>query len=247
MHFRRFTIASVLICALLNVGCASKKPTFVMPVMIYKSPVAQSSSISAQTSSATSQAVTADPPSVLIEVPFAPQAPFANWDPLHEEACEEMSLIMVHHFLEGTPLSLDDAEKELQAMIAWEQKHGYADDVSIEQLGMIASHLYGYSVRVINDVTAENLRHELANGHPVIIPVAGRELQNPYFSGAGPLYHMLVVTGYTEDGFITNDPGTKRGEQYLYKTDVLLSAIHDWVGVKEEIAKGPKKALVIEK
>ena len=57
---------------------------------------------------------------------------------------------------------------------------------------------------------------------------------------------MLVVIGYTDDGFITNDPGTKRGEQYWYKTETLLDAIHDWTGVKEEIAKGPTNALIVQ-
>src|SRR3990172_1100789 len=35
---------------------------------------------------------------VLLDMPFLVQAPFAVWDPLHEDACEEASLIMVKHF-----------------------------------------------------------------------------------------------------------------------------------------------------
>lgn len=185
-------------------------------------------------------------PSVILDVPFAPQSPFAVWDPLHEEACEEMSLIMVHHFLQKTPLSLDDAEKEVQAMVAWHRANGYGDDVSSAELGEIAEALYGYKTRVLKNVTADTLRKELIAGHPIIIPVAGRYLKNPYFNGEGPFYHMLVVTGYTDDGFITNEPGTKRGEDYWYSTEVLMNALHDWTGVKEEIATGAKTALVVE-
>lgn len=184
--------------------------------------------------------------SLLIDVPFAPQSPFAVWDKLHEEACEEMSLIMVHHFLEGTKLSMADAETEVQAMIAWERDHDYADDVSSSQLGDIAKSLYMYHVRVLTNVTADTLRTELALGNPIIIPAFGRALKNPYFSGAGPFYHMLVVTGYSGDGFITNDPGTKQGAQYWYSSKVLMNALHDWTGVKEEIATGLKTAVVVE-
>ena len=34
-----------------------------------------------------------------------------------------MSLIMVHHFLEGTSLTREQAEQELQALVQWETEH----------------------------------------------------------------------------------------------------------------------------
>ena len=184
-------------------------------------------------------------PTVILDVPFMSQSPFAVWDPLHEEACEEMSLIMVHHFLSGKPLSPEDAETEVQEMVAWQTAHNYAVDVSVAELGAIAASIYGHSFRVLNDVTADMLRQELDLGNPVIIPAAGRALYNPNFRGEGPFYHMLVVTGYSEDGFFTNEPGSKKGGQYWYSTDVLMNALHDWTGVKQEIATGAKTALVI--
>ncbi len=247
MRLSSVTAIGLLFCSTLLGGCGTKKPSFQPPVVVFDSPSAQSSTASVTTSSMRSSEAKAPPASVLIKVPFSPQAPNANWDALHEEACEEMSLIMVRHYLDGVPLSSADAEKEVQAMIAWEHANGYGDDVTIAKLGDIAKALYGSHVRVLENVTADDLRRELAQGHPVIIPAAGRLLGNPYFSGEGPWYHMLVVTGYIENGFITNDPGTKRGEKYLYTKDVLLAAIHDWTGVKEEITQGQKKALVIEK
>ncbi len=152
----------------------------------------------------------------------------------------------MHHFLEGTPLSLSNAETEVQAMIAWESANGYGYDVTAAELGEIAKSQYGYRARVLTNVTADMIRKELAAGHPVIMPAAGRTLGNPYFSGAGPWYHMLVIIGYNDKGFITNDPGTRRGEKYFYATDVIMNAIHDWTGVKEEIETGGKTVLVVE-
>ena len=74
------------------------------------------------------------------------------------------------------------------------------------------------------------IKTAIAAGHPVIIPSAGRELGNPNFTGEGPIYHNLVIRGYTADGkFITNDPGTRKGEQYVYEQSVIMNAIHDWV------------------
>lgn len=239
-------------CAM--IGVSTEKPAFPEPTVIIDRPPLLvrssssliSSSMSSVSSSLSIAASSSRPESLLIKVPFAPQAPFANWDELHEEACEEMALIMVHHFLEGTALSMNDAEADVQSMITWERENGYADDVSSKELGDIAMALYGYRVRILTDVTADMLRDELARGNPVIIPAAGRALKNPFFSGEGPFYHMLTVIGYNDDGFITNDPGTKQGEQYWYSTEILMNALHDWTGVKEQIASGPKTALVIE-
>jgi len=185
------------------------------------------------------------PKSLLIAVPFSPQAPSANWDALHEESCEEMSLIMVAHFWEKTPLSRERAEEEIQALVQWEEEHGYPQDVTIEQLAAIAKQYYGLHGNVRADVTIDTIMEVLREGKPVIVPAAGRDLGNPYFSGEGPWYHMLVITGYDGNRFITNDPGTKRGENYIYRQDVLINAIHDWTGVKEEIRTGRKAMLIL--
>ena len=56
----------------------------------------------------------------------------------------------------------------------------------------------------------------------------GKALPNPYFRNGGPVYHALIIRGYTADAFITNDPGTRSGENFLYAYDTLLHAIHDW-------------------
>ncbi|MBI4122698.1 MAG: hypothetical protein HY462_01740, partial [Parcubacteria group bacterium] len=36
------------------------------------------------------------------------------------------------------------------------------------------------------------------------------------------------IRGYTPTQFITNDPGTKRGEEFVYPYNTLINAIHDW-------------------
>ncbi|MDD5025822.1 MAG: C39 family peptidase [Candidatus Peribacteraceae bacterium] len=187
------------------------------------------------------------PSFVRLSVPFSPQAPFANWDALHEETCEEMSLVMIRHFLDGAPLSREQAENEIQELVSWEMANGYSQDVTIRELAEIARKRYGLRAVVEHTVTEERIKELLSQGHPIIVPAAGRDLQNPYFSGLGPWYHMLVITGYTPIRFITNDPGTRRGEDYSYKLDILLSAIHDWTGVKENIREGEKAMLIVMK
>lgn len=187
------------------------------------------------------------PPSVLIEMPFVSQAPFANWDEVHEETCEEASLLLVHGYLKGLNLTEESAEPMLQEIVKWENDtFGYYKDTTTEETGRIARELYGHSTRVIENLTQAKLEQEIAAGRPVIVPTAGQMLGNPYFSGDGPPYHMVVVLGYDSDEFITHDVGTKRGAYYHYDKDVFMAAVHDWIGSLDTITQGPKVGLVVE-
>ena len=215
-------------------------------------PIVLSSSSSAASRGHSVSAQISEQASLDIDVPFTTQAPFARWDPLHEEACEEASLIMMHHFLEGTTITPDQAEKEIQALVAWEFAHRYRKDVTAEELAKIAQEYYGYKAHVDSDTSPDHLRALLIAGHPLIVPMAGRLLGNPNFSGAGPWYHMIVLRGYEkgwfgEHLFITNDPGTRKGEKYTYSEAIFENAIHDWVGVNEKIAEGSKRVVIVEK
>jgi uncharacterized protein YvpB len=188
------------------------------------------------------------PPKILIEVPFMVQAPLGNWDMPYQEACEEASLIMVHHYLDGTSVTPSQADAEILDIVAWEnEEFNYSADVTIEELKKIAEDYYDHRAQLFYDPTIEDMKRLLAAGHPIVVPLAGRELGNPYYSGEGPWYHMLVVTGYDGASFITNDVGTKRGHNYKYPQQRFHDAIHNWTGVKEDITQGRKVILVVEK
>lgn len=189
------------------------------------------------------------PWSVRIPVPFTVQAPHADWSPTFEEACEEAALLMVERHLQGgAPFTPETARDEILDLIQWESAKGYDVDITLDELAALARERFGRRAAVYHDddVTIESIQYLLASGYPVIVPAQGQMLGNPYFSGEGPPYHMLVITGYTPLGsFITNDPGTKRGEGYTYKQHVLMNAIHDWTGKKETVHLGRTSILVI--
>ena len=219
------------------------------PDIVFEKPPEQTEAV--QTSSTSSSEYSSSPVlesrSVLIKLPFVPQAPFANWDALHQEACEEMSLILVRHYLEGTNVTAQQAEQELQEVVSWMDDIGLPYDVTMEELARVAEEKYGLKARVRTDVTIESIKAELAAGNPVILPLAGQMLGNPYYSGDGPPYHVFVVVGYDNDEFITHDVGTKRGANYRYDQEVVFNAIHDWTGSKETIEQGKKAMLVVTK
>lgn len=199
-------------------------------------------------------AVDSQPPAVGIpaefnlDIPFAAQAPYAVWDALHKDACEETSVIMAAHFVMKKSLPTPAyIESEILKIVGWETKNfGFWKDTDAAKTAEILRNFYNLKdVRVIYDMSMEDVKKEVAAGFPVILPAAGRELHNPYFSGEGPFYHMLVVKGYTKDGkIITNDPGTKRGKDFIYNDDVLFNAIHDWNG--GDVMNGRKVMIVVK-
>lgn len=186
-----------------------------------------------------------------LAVPFISQAPRKNWDADHEEYCEEASLLMVAAFKQGARWTIDEQETQLAALRDWQKKtFGYFESVTVDEMVRVAREYFKFqNVRVIDNPTYEQLRTELSAGRPVVIPAAGRELGNPFFSGKGPPYHVLVLRGITPtDDFITNDPGTRRGENYVYKRAVLMNTIHDYrYGAQDKkVADGTARAIVIE-
>ena len=186
------------------------------------------------------------PEKMLLVVPFLSQAPFANWDALHEDACEEASLIMLKYFLAGE-MTIDKelGEQEIQALVKYERENGYGESITLAELAETAKEYYGLkNPRVEKKITAEKIKRELVNGRPVIIPAAGKLLANPNFKNDGPVYHMLLIKGYDETGFITNDPGTQFGENFTYQYNDLMNSIHDWNG--GDVKNGRKVVLVVE-
>lgn len=170
------------------------------------------------------------PTEINLDVPFTSQAPHSNWDLPYQEACEEASAITVHYYYQSKTFTKDIADQEIKDLVAWEEENiGFYKDTTAAETAQFMKDYWGYEkVELIYDPTIEDIKTQIAAGRPVIIPAAGRELGNPNFTSPGPLYHMLVVRGYTEDKFITNDVGTRNGENYQYDYDVLMNSIRDW-------------------
>jgi len=121
------------------------------------------------------------PASFTIEgVPFTPQAPFANWDELHNEACEEASVLMAQRYFDGERGGLidpADADREIYDIVDWEKANlGKYLDTNAEETAQILSGKYGRKVRLSTTVTVNAVKKEIAANHLVIVPAAGREL-----------------------------------------------------------------------
>lgn len=165
------------------------------------------------------------------QVPFTSQAPKTNWDTRHEEYCEEASALMVGRYFNGREINgPDDAETGLFELEQWQLQHfGFFESTTAEQTARMIADVYNLNATVEGNVMDQSIKQVLSDGGLVILPTAGQKLGNPYFKQPGPVYHMLVVKGFTNNNrFITNDPGTRRGADYIYKSSTLLGAIGDY-------------------
>lgn len=190
---------------------------------------------------------------VLLNVPFAAQAPFGNWsDPRQQDGCEEASTLMAMYWVQGKSLTPAIAEKEILAISDWEERtYGSYHDTSAEDTNKrILQGYFKYNdAKVRHNVSLEDIKAELRAGHAVITPMNGKALNNPYFTAGGPDRHMLIVIGYdpATKEIITHDPGTRQGRSYRYKESVFYSAMRDYATGYHEPITGGKAMIVISK
>ncbi|MDP2812392.1 MAG: C39 family peptidase [bacterium] len=185
--------------------------------------------------------------SINLNVPFTSQAPTANWNQPFQDACEEVAILMADYYVQGKSMpSVTEVENILVAMIDWQAKNMDGEiDMDISELAYLAENYLGYEkYDIVNDLTVEKIISYLDRGLPLVVPANGKLLENPNFSNGGPVYHMLVIKGYKDGHFITNDPGTRLGHNFIYTFKNMLYSIADW-DAKTGQATGPKRALVL--
>ena len=188
-------------------------------------------------------------------VPFTSQAPLAQWsDSRQQDGCEEASAIMAMAWVNSTR-SLDKTKtRDLIVKISDFEKKNYGEyrDVYVaDVVNNIFKAWFKYEkVRVVNKVTLAQIKKELASGNLVLAPTNGQTLKNPNFKAPGPERHMLVIKSYDAKTkkFITNDPGTRNGENYKYDENVLFKAIRAYpTGYHKKIEGIEKSVIVVEK
>lgn len=191
------------------------------------------------------------PKEFLLSVPFTPQAPTANWDELHNEACEEASALMVNAFFQGDvrrTMPAAEAESEIEKLTEWQQKNlGYYLSIDAEEVARMIESVYGLQAEVVRDFSENSIKTALTENKLVLAPVNGRALGNPYFKQPGPIYHMFVIKGYDKKSFIVNEPGTKRGQDYRYTYDTIKNAIGDYDHSTKETDPSKSAIIVVSK
>jgi uncharacterized protein YvpB len=171
------------------------------------------------------------PETKFLEVPFICQAPLEtveNWKS-HETSCEEAALLQAYLFETNSNMTKEEANQEILKMKDWEnQNMGSEHDLYADEMKQFIMGYYGLTddqVKIIYKASIEDIKGEINAGHPVIVPVTAKLIDNPYYPYPG--YHMLTVIGYTADKIITNDNGTRHGESFSYDTSTFKTAMDD--------------------
>lgn len=202
------------------------------------------------------------PTEINLDVPFFSQAPDADWGMPWQEACEEAASVLAYYYAIDQPLTKEKFKEAVLGLVEWQNENfGDYEHSDIEQTAKMLNafqtrnsklenqnndnvRISDFEFRVLEDPTIDDLKKELSQGNPIIAPFAGRQLGNPFYSGEGPLYHMMVIKGYDAEHFITNDVGTKRGHNFIYPYATIMSTMHEWNNT--DINLGAKKVIVIK-
>lgn len=187
-------------------------------------------------------------------VPHTSQAPFGYWAEPWQNACEEASIVMLDNYYGGITdkkISKTTAKKQILNLLEIKKKYyGKSLDENAQKVINLINNFYNWEAKIVENPTLEQIKNEIENEQPVIIPVAGKILKNKYFKNGGPYYHMLVISGYDEEAqeFITQEPGLNTlGLDFRYKYDTIMDALHDFTGKKIDTKNGAKVAIFTQK
>jgi ABC-type amino acid transport substrate-binding protein len=179
---------------------------------------------------------------ILQSVPFTSQSPLGEWlDERQQDGCEEAVSLMAMAWVKKEP-SMEAKvwrEKILTLSDFEQKKYGEYRDTSLSDIvDRIFKDYVSYDrVKIKSIDSVDDIILELEAGRLVLIPANGQALHNPNFKAPGPERHMVLIKGYdyqTEE-FITNDPGTRKGENYRYPKDIIFTAIRPYkTGYHEE-------------
>lgn len=188
-----------------------------------------------------------------ITVPFTSQAPIGEWSDIRQQdGCEEAAAAMAMAWVGGEK-NITPANWRLRILILStfeNKKYGEYRDVALRDIvNWLFKDYFKYSGAVVKKVSsAGDILKELEQGKIVLTPMNGRALHNPNFTGLGPERHMILIKGYdykTQE-FITNDPGTRRGENYRYSAKTIFSAIRSYsTGFEVPFTKTVIKEMIV--
>lgn len=190
---------------------------------------------------------------LVFSVPFTSQAPLGEWkDGRQQDGCEEAAAAMAMAWVGNEKnITKDNWRLRILILSTFEfKKYGEYRDVSLSDLqDWLFRDYFKYQNTAIKPVEkASDIISELEAGNIILIPTDGRVLKNPNFTGVGPERHMVVIKGYdyNKKQFITNDPGTRRGESYRYSEKVMIDSIRLYhTGYHKPIKEVAKEMLVV--
>jgi len=189
----------------------------------------------------------------LIKTSFVEQAPEKNWSEPWQDACEEAALLTISYFYKDINPSLEQIKNDILTLIDYENQKEMSTSINVFQMETITKDYFHLNSKIIENPTIDQIKEFISKNIPIIAPTSGKILfkENPYFNDNGPYYHNIVIVGYddSKNQFIVNDVGTRRGQNFHYSYDLIMTSIHDFPDSKqkEDINLGAKRILLLLK
>ncbi len=186
---------------------------------------------------------------ITLDVPYINESPDGSWTGPWKNACEEASIAMIDNFYLGQKdVSVKKAMDFMSMLFAEENDiWGSNADADTFRTAKLVNDYTHYNATIKDNPTIEDIKTELQQKRPVIIPVYGKTLNNPNtpFLATGSYYHMFIIIGYDDETqeFIAHDTGdTKTGSDHRYKYETIMNSLHDFNFTNHQ-ADGPARAI----
>lgn len=161
---------------------------------------------------------------------FIPQAPEKNWGQPWQDACEEAAILTVHYYFDKVTPDTKTLLADYKTILSQSTENS----ITLAKMSQIASDLYNYDSKIIDNPDTDTIEKYLSQGHILIAPTKGKVLfqENKYFKNGGPEYHNIVILGYdhAKQKFIVHDVGTQFGAYFKYSYKVLMDSLGDFNG-----------------
>lgn len=119
-----------------------------------------------------------------LDIPFYAQAPDGDRELPRKEACEEASIALAAYYIQDRKPSKNQFKEDIIALTKLEEDlFGTYIDTTITQTAELYNKFYGIgTTKIIDNPTIDQIKTEIAQGHVIVAPFAGRELGNSYFT-----------------------------------------------------------------
>ena len=141
------------------------------------------------------------------------------------------------------------AAEQILRLVSIENNHfGSNKDNNVKEIAEVIDLFLPWEAKVVLDPTVADIKKEIDEGRPVIMPVFGEPLDNPYYQSEQIDYHVFVISGYDETTkeFVTQDPATPQGLDFRYSYDTIMDAMHDFLP-NNQTYRGRKAAIFTSK
>ncbi len=173
-----------------------------------------------------------------INVKFYSQFPLdiATWIKYHEpyqNFCEESSLLNWYYYLVWKEPNLKEYNKDLLKLKELEDllfEFWYKHTSIQDTLKLLIAFQDKQKVfwEIIENPTIQIIKEHISKWDLIIAPLYWKWLSNNLFRGWWPIYHNLIIKGYTEQNFITNEVWISKWDWFMYNQEELIKNIYNY-------------------